>query len=116
MFVAFVGDTRREQSVPPPRSQRDREEIALLASTLIQPPPVANPDVPVAAAVVEQDPDGPPIVPTEDPPPADLGGWLGVAIRADLRAGRREATSLALGGGVDFWWGLRRSVPPLMGA
>jgi len=110
---AVVAGAVREESVAPPLSQRDREDIVLLASTLLQPPPVPNPDVPVAPVVAEPEPpataaeqDGE----EEEEREGAAGAWLGAALRADLRAGRREATSLSLQGGVEFGPGFRAGI------
>jgi hypothetical protein len=103
---------RREQAIEPPTGQLDREEIVLLASTLLQPAPAIAAEVAEvlgepAPTPVEAPSKKEPVEAEAIDPFGGAGAWLGAAIRADLRAGRRQATSIALHGGVEFGPGLR---------
>ncbi|GEM_PF-2668937 len=107
---AIVGGVVREEAVEPPRSQTDREDVVLLAVSLLQPAPTLNPGVPAPAPVAVEPPSKAkptPVAEEEEATESVAGGWLGAAARADLRAGRREAISLSLQGGVEFGPGFR---------
>ena len=102
----------REQAVDAPQAQIDREEIALLASTLLTPAPAIDPRVVDvvgvrAEAPARTSPTPRPSVQPAPPTRGPVGAWLGVAVRADLREGRREATSVGMQGGTEFGPGFR---------